>query len=93
MNLFGKKQLPDNIFYDFHIGDNVKFIGINYFWQLFYYLFLDTETTYKINDIIYSTYYISLKFDEFDDIFFYDSFRSATLKEIRKEKLNILKNG
>jgi len=96
MDLFGKKQLPDSdstlYFYDFYIGDKVKFIGINYFWQLHYYLSLDTETIYEIVNIIDHGYYTCLEFAGFGDEFFYNSFRLATIKEIRKEKLTILQS-
>ena len=87
INLLGKKQLPNEFeLYASHIGDKVKFRGINYFWQLYYYLLLDTETIYEISDILTTTKVTStFKLVGVEDEFLYDSFRFATVKEIYKK--------
>ena len=93
INLFGKKQLPDEFeLYASHIGDKVKFRGINYFWQLHYYMVLGAETIYEISDILTNSFPTTFKLVGIEDKFLYDSFRFPTLKEIRKEKLNKIKD-
>ena len=75
----------------FKKGDKIKFIGIDFFSQIYYYLKLDTETIYEIENIERNMC-TNFKLIGIEDIFYWGSFNHASLKEIRKEKLNALQS-
>ena len=74
----------------FKLGDKICFLGIRYYFQIWYYLKLDTKTIYTIENVEHNGYMSYIKFIGIEDIFDAWCFERATIKQIRKQKLNIL---
>ena len=83
-NIFKNEKFP----WQFKKGDKIKFVGIQFFYQVDYYLELDNETIYEIENI----HQTDFKLKGIDKLFIWASFIHATTKEIRKEKLNALQS-